>query len=520
MSNSNFDFVIVGSGMGGLTVGSLLAKAGHRVCVLEAHEHPGGCAHSFPMGNFTFCAAVHYIFWCGEGEPIANFLRKLDLQDEVSFVRLDSEGYDLFSCPSAGIKFSIPNGLDKWALRLVDRYPQHRQKILQFFQRITTLAQQLNGLPFRLSAANFARAVWNCPAVFQYRNWTLQKLFDRLDLPLELQALLATQVGDLGLPPDQVSLISYAALAANYGMGAYYPRNHFKQFIDAIVGVVAHSPGCRFENYAEVVEARVDGKRVVEVTTEEGRSFSGDRFIFNIDPQLFVKIVGKQHFPKPYLRRTYYDYSIGSLTIYLALKDIDLEAYGFGNWNVWHYPHLDVNRAYHDQVEKDDFSNPWLFISCPTLHSQDHKNLVCPPNHHILELVTVASYRHFQRLRSADSRAYHRLKQSISNSILETLRTHYLPELSQHMVMKVAGTPTTNERFLWAPEGNIYGATLTPRNVNFGRLKFDTPLSNVFLTGATAEFPSVGATVSGASRLYTHLTGDMVNPARDMAGVW
>jgi hypothetical protein len=87
-----YDYVIIGSGMAGLTVGSLLARSGKSVCLLEAHEHPGGCAHSFPIGHYTFCAAVHYIFFCGEGEPVYNFLKKIGLHESVTFTRLDPEG--------------------------------------------------------------------------------------------------------------------------------------------------------------------------------------------------------------------------------------------------------------------------------------------------------------------------------------------------------------------------------------------------------------------------------------------
>jgi len=61
--NESRDFVVIGSGMGGLTVASLLARAGYRVTVLEAHTYPGGCCHTFPMGPYRFCAAVHYIFY-------------------------------------------------------------------------------------------------------------------------------------------------------------------------------------------------------------------------------------------------------------------------------------------------------------------------------------------------------------------------------------------------------------------------------------------------------------------------
>jgi ribulose 1,5-bisphosphate synthetase/thiazole synthase len=42
-----FDAIIIGSGIGSLTVGSLLARRGYKVCILEQHDKLGGCCHVF-----------------------------------------------------------------------------------------------------------------------------------------------------------------------------------------------------------------------------------------------------------------------------------------------------------------------------------------------------------------------------------------------------------------------------------------------------------------------------------------
>ena len=42
-----YDVVIVGSGIGGLCCGSILALSGKKVLICEAHNQPGGVAHSF-----------------------------------------------------------------------------------------------------------------------------------------------------------------------------------------------------------------------------------------------------------------------------------------------------------------------------------------------------------------------------------------------------------------------------------------------------------------------------------------
>ncbi|MCC6905013.1 MAG: FAD-dependent oxidoreductase, partial [Anaerolineae bacterium] len=50
--------VIIGAGVGGLTTAALLAGAGLRVTVLEAHVYPGGCAGTFFHKGYRFDAGA------------------------------------------------------------------------------------------------------------------------------------------------------------------------------------------------------------------------------------------------------------------------------------------------------------------------------------------------------------------------------------------------------------------------------------------------------------------------------
>ncbi len=43
----DLDAIVIGSGIGGLSVAALLSKAGQRVLVLEQHDVAGGCTHTF-----------------------------------------------------------------------------------------------------------------------------------------------------------------------------------------------------------------------------------------------------------------------------------------------------------------------------------------------------------------------------------------------------------------------------------------------------------------------------------------
>ena len=63
-------------------------------------------------------------------------------------------------------------------------------------------------------------------------------------------------------------------------------------------------------------------------------------------------------------------------------------------------------------------------------------------------------------------------------AILDVLEASYIPRLREHLAMRVTGTPSTNERFYWAPEGNPYGPALTPRNDSVPQQPYRSSVEN------------------------------------------
>jgi len=74
--DETWDYLVVGRGVAGLAFGT--ARAGRRVRVLEAHHRAGGYGHTFAFGNdgrrSRFNAQFHYMWNCGEGGTVHNFL--------------------------------------------------------------------------------------------------------------------------------------------------------------------------------------------------------------------------------------------------------------------------------------------------------------------------------------------------------------------------------------------------------------------------------------------------------------
>ena len=59
--DGNWDYIVIGSGMGGMTSAALLAKLGHRVLVIEQHIIPGGFTQTFKRPGYHWDVGVHIV---------------------------------------------------------------------------------------------------------------------------------------------------------------------------------------------------------------------------------------------------------------------------------------------------------------------------------------------------------------------------------------------------------------------------------------------------------------------------
>eukprot|EP00899_Mesostigma_viride_P005606 jgi/Mesvir1/15046/Mv14698-RA.2 len=85
------EVVIIGSGIGGLVAGAMLARYGHKVTVCESHSVPGGAAHGFSRRGYKFDSGPSF-FANMSVKPSSNPLKQaLDiLGEKVPCVTYDS----------------------------------------------------------------------------------------------------------------------------------------------------------------------------------------------------------------------------------------------------------------------------------------------------------------------------------------------------------------------------------------------------------------------------------------------
>ncbi|MDH3686024.1 MAG: NAD(P)/FAD-dependent oxidoreductase [Myxococcales bacterium] len=508
------DYLIVGSGLAGLSFGALMARAGKRVEVLEAHYLPGGYGHTFEVGErYRFNAQLHYVWNCGEGQTVHRFLTKLGLAEEVTFEEYDPDGFDHMRMP--GYALDIPYDLGELSARLGRLFPSHARACARFVDEVRRTAEEIDALPEPLRPLALLPRLHRFTRVLRYRKATLQQVFDRFELPLEAQTLLALQWPDFLLPPAQLSFFAWVMLFVGYTRGAYYPTRHFEHVIDSLVRVIEESGG-KVRTGHKVTEFRVEGDRVRGVVAEEidrrgvptgkATEFSGTDVVCNMDPRRAAEMIGLAHFSSPVRRKLDYDYSPSNFMAYCVVEGVDLRDHGFGRWNLFHTEHPDLNQVFHDMLKRGDYSRPSFAVTTPGLLTDVSDGL--PEGQQIVEFLTVADHARFRDLGLSDPRAYRAKKREIFDTILDVMERDYVPGFRERMVFSMTGSPTTNERFCWSPAGHSYGSNMTPENIGPGRLDHRSSLEHFHFCSASAGYAGFAGTIWTGCRLYQELSGE------------
>ena len=138
----DYDAVIIGGGVGGLTCALLLAKKGARVAVFEKEKQPGGYCSSFSVNGYVFDACVDSIGGLRKNEPLRRIMEEdLGIWDKLDFIELNPLRRNIF--PDAAI--DIPADIVQYKDTLKAVFPAESKGIDKSFstmEKIYTLSIQ------------------------------------------------------------------------------------------------------------------------------------------------------------------------------------------------------------------------------------------------------------------------------------------------------------------------------------------------------------------------------------------
>lgn len=133
--SSGKSVIIIGSGLGGLECGVILARHGFKVIVLEQDRQIGGCLQTFVRKGsdgraHTFDTGFHYAGGLDEGQPLHTLFKYFGLSD-LPWSRMDEDCFDEVSFIDNGQVSSYPlaSGHKNFVRKLSERFPGHEAEL-------------------------------------------------------------------------------------------------------------------------------------------------------------------------------------------------------------------------------------------------------------------------------------------------------------------------------------------------------------------------------------------------------
>ncbi len=474
-----YDVVVVGGGIGGLSVAALLQSEGRRVALVEAREYVGGCAATFRHGGRASEAGATWLTGLEPGLPLHRLFTLLDMKPE----RLGKREVDPMAIVFRERTVRRHADPDLWNEQLARAFgldaPAFWQKVHLTARAQWERIERFHAFPPQTGSEWFAAATslrgrdWNLgeglvSTGLQSRRAGLEAITPLLDA----QLMITTQ-GRV----DEVPWL-YGAPGLDF---AAMPARH----VPGGIGGVADAIARRFEALGgelytgDPVERLRFREHHWRAVTEGGRRVEARHVVLN-------------------------------LTHGAAAALLEGEAQDYFGWKALrHHNPLGAFDVHFRQKDAFDPEGPRFFQivldePLPFIGSTSFFVTVSPPGDPVLSSggmrnVNISTHTPTDIWWKLEKSAYDEHKAALTKRLLEELE-RALPDLFAGAHEDVhSGTPVTFARFVGRSEGSVGGYPLTYRNLPWRVPGARTPLPGLWQVGDQV-FPgqSIPGTALGA----------------------
>jgi all-trans-retinol 13,14-reductase len=485
LTDSKYDIVIVGSGLGGLCSAVILAKEGYKVCVLEKNRQLGGSLQIFSRDKVIFDTGIHYIGGLSKGQNLNRYFSYFGLMDKLRIKQLDMDGFDVVTFQGDPTSYKHAQGYDNFINTLSNQFPGERQNIENY--------------------CNKMREICGFFPLYNLEEGT-KDLFSAKFLETDTKAYIATVTSNkklrnvlAGTNPlyageaDRTPLYVHALVVNTYIESAWKCVDGGAQIAKHLADIIK-SMGGEIYNYCEASRFHFSGSEIRSVELTDGRQIEGKSFISNCDLSRTMDMIEPGHIRQAYRHRIQsLENSTSSFILYIVLKK---ESVPYFNHNKYHYAVDDV----WDPINYTEETWPKGIALFPQYSSKN------PDYADSLIAMGYMKYSEMQEWsdvvniipNKVNSRgeSYEAFKERKSQLLLEKVYEH-MPEIKGQVESYYSSTPLTYRDYIGSRDGTMYGIAKDYRDPLKTFISPKTKVPNLLLTGQNLNLHGVlGVTVS------------------------
>ena len=481
-----YDVVIVGSGMGGLVSALILAKEGRTVCVLEKNSQFGGNLQTFSRDKKIFDTGVHYIGGLGTEQNLNKYLSFLGIMDELKLHKMEENGFDLISFGGDSTIYPHAQGYENFIQQLLIHFPKEENALRTYCNKIQEIC---NSFPMY----NFEVGNGYNDEVTSYK---LSDFLDEITTDEKLKAVLMGSNFLYVASKEKTPLYVHALTVNSYIQSAWRCINGGSQISKLLIKELKKYGGEVYKN-AEVVSFEYNGTHIKSCETKSGKRYLGTQFISNFNLKQTLKMVGEQHFSKPFIKRIKSLEEVTSVfSTYIVLKK---DSFPYQNYNRYHY-----NSVGDIWDTKGICDEGWPHLVVSSMNVDE-------PNQKWASGITVMTYMDFSEVEpwaetynvstikkeEFRSDSYEKFKEDKVARIMKRLETVY-PSISETVERIYTSTPLTYRDFIGAENGNMYGFVKDANNPMKTFISPRSKISNLFFSGQNIRMHGIMGVTIGA----------------------
>ena len=486
-----YDVVIIGGGISGLTSAALFRRAGLTCCLLEMDNRPGGYLAGFRRKDFRFDSAIHWLNYCGEDglvtkifKIIGNDYPKCEQQHNIR--RFVSDEYD----------YMVTDEPDELKKQWIEEFPEDEKGINKFFRDAKRIAKSFDNysnlsrtmktmswyeIPFHgIKMLRFA--IPFIPHLKYVGNEGLEKGLSNYFSNKKLHRVFSSE-------PDLLSClipISWA-YSKNFQLP---PKGGSQSFPEWLLHSIQEMDGDAFfkSKVTEVIVENNEAKGVRFEHRDEVYEIKSNYVIAACDAEtLFEKMLPKNAIPQEIIAKIQ-DAPMYSSAMTVALGlDCPAEDLGFGEEVIY----LADSHEEREKLGKGDPHKSGIHILASTVRD---KTLALPEHGTVTILIPawMDENNTWGCERDEDGNyirgeEYNRIKQEYADILIDRVQDKLTPNLRDHIIYCDIATPITHLRYTGNKNGTMMGHKPGKENYKSGVASYSTPVKNLLLSGHWAD---------------------------------
>jgi all-trans-retinol 13,14-reductase len=486
--------VIIGSGLGGLVCGAILAKEGYHVSILEKNRQLGGMLQIFVRDKVIFDTGIHYVGGLAEGQNLNRLFRYLGIMDKLNIRRMDENCFDAIMLGDDPIVYKYAQGYENFTRVLCSYFPEEEKAIRMFCDKVRKVCRDFP--LYNLESGTYSDSEHGTTTDTMA---FLQSLTTNEKLIAVLAGTNLLYAGERGKTPLHI----HALILNHYIESSWRFVDGGSQIARLLAKEITDSGGTihRHVHIDKIVE---HGGKVVHVESKEGRKFSGDFFISNVVPGKTMDMISSNLIRNAYRARL--DGLESTISVFYVNVVFKKNSFPYSNSNLYVMAQDDAWSAH--AYTEDNWPQGYAVYYVAAEEAFYAKGLTIMAYMRIGDVTawkdTFNTTDHISS-RGADYEVFKTRKAELLLAAAEKK----LPGLRAAVKSYTTATPLTARDYIGTDDGAMYGYAKDYRDPLKTTISPRTKIPNLLLTGQNINLHGVlGVTLSAVVTCSQIVDGD------------